>query len=215
METTFQTNLRKLKHPATIGIDNEGKPIILNSDGSVKIEIVIPGVDINTQVTCMCSCYTGVRIVNVWESSIIAGIVYEVSRVFTGVGNGASAEMIIRCPAASNILAHININADCEIAYSIVESPAVSVAGTQLIAYNLNRSSENLATALIYHTPTTTGGTSISSGVDGSGKNVNAGTALGARVFKAGTDYLIRATNRSGNNDRDMSINVEFTERAA
>jgi len=211
----FQENLRKLKHPAYIGIDNEGIPVKLNNDGSMNIQIVIPGIDIENQVSCACSCYASVKTVDAWESAIVAGAVHEASRVFTGIANNASAEMLIRCVTGFNMLAHININADCEIIYSIIENPIVSNTGTRITTYNLNRSSANNANALIYYTPTTTGGMTIVNGMDGNGKDVSAGTAIGARILKAGNDYIIRATNHSGNPNRDMSIRLEFMEKAA
>ena len=100
----------------------------------------------------------------------------------------------------------------------IYEAPTISDVGTALVAANHRRSSSNVTTAIITHTPTVTlvgtqfNGTFYIPG--GAGGKAIGGEAVGfdsELILAPNTDYLYRLTNISGQ-AREAAMHATFYE---
>lgn len=122
------------------------------------------------------------------------------------LGNGAARNYIIISPD-STVEPHVVFNVISESETDIVEYETVTYAapGTGIAAINRNRRSSNVATTLIYHTPTspvTTSATTIRTIHWGSGRGVG-GDGRGSYEFilKRNTAYMVTVTNATSSNN--------------
>ncbi len=122
--------------------------------------------------------------------------------------------VLIKAPNTSircHLVAHVSVSAASSL--SVISGPTVSGAGTSVTAYNADRNSSTAATAVVTHTPTTSGGTTIATyqlgaNVDNAFGSLN---DTGMRLILAqNTYYEFKVTTQA--DGTKVSINLEWYE---
>lgn len=143
--------------------------------------------------------FVGIDIAHHW---IHNGHAFFASNLWATVADDASTELLIQVAIGMHTLYEIAAGGDFDV--EVFENPTFSAAGSAVGIFNRNRFSSKESGNIITHTPTITDdGTSM--GVKllpgGAGGNAGGGQDGGFDreiILKAGNDYLIRSTNRSG-----------------
>jgi hypothetical protein len=159
------------------------------------------------------------KIIDISHQAVHDGSSYSTEHEFTGVGAGATAEMLIVVSANEALHFDYRLSAENDCRIEIFEAPTAT-PGTAKTIYNQNRSSTNTTDATITHTPTgvTAGSTvihrriffgSFSSG----GVSANSGSSARAPeiILKKSTSYLVRLTNNAGT-AQDFHIELSYYE---
>ena len=150
------------------------------------------------------------------HSEIHEGETYICSHFYSQVADDANADL--RITLGSNKELHITITVavagDGEIL--LYEGTTYTVAGTDVVIYNRDRTSSNSSDPTCRHTPTTDVlGTELFHGYapGGTKKEAIGSVRRTAQewIFQKSEDYLVRFTNRSGG-PIDVSIEVEYYE---
>ena len=147
------------------------------------------------------------RTITLSHSKVHRGRFFTLSKIFTGIGNNASVEFLIRVGSQYSHHAVCNVAAGGDADIELYEGPTVSAEGTPIAAINNNRFSSIVADGTYFHTPTLGGdgtllmqdfipggGPFLSGGGSDTGL-VRSGTEF---IMKTNTDYLLRGINRSG-----------------
>lgn len=151
------------------------------------------------------------------HSKVHTGEFYSVGFYDNSVGNTASIEVLI-VTGATTVHLYILAAAGGAAELRMFEDAITSADGTVLTPYNINRTSANVPTAVVTHTPTlTSDGTQLDSteffpggtGPKSPGGLENAGVE--SLVLKASSKYLFRMTNISGNT-HEMNLKYGFYE---
>lgn len=144
---------------------------------------------------------------------------YTAEHEFTGIGAGATAEILIEVGSNKTLHFDYRLSAENDCRIEIFEAPTAT-PGTALTAYNQARYSSNTSDATLTHTPTgvTAGSTRIHRRIfygslfsGGIGGNGGASARAPEIVLKKDTDYLIRLTNNAGV-AQDMHIELGWYE---
>jgi hypothetical protein len=122
------------------------------------------------------------------------------------VGNNAAVDMLFRTgDVADHTIFEVAVGGQSTV--QLWESPTISVTGTAVPSWNMNREITRTANTLIYHTPTitATGAITLVNRIIPAG--ATAQTRVGGQsskgvewVLAPETDYLLRITNTSGGN---------------
>lgn len=121
---------------------------------------------------------------------------------FGSVGSSATATLYVKTSPTQSI--HLRIHADMvgDFLLAIIEEPSVTVPGTVVPVYNMNRIvGDGGFNGEVRHTTTFTGGTNFyPEHIAGGSGGQAAGTEQEAfeQILKANTEYVIRLTNNSG-----------------
>ena len=139
-----------------------------------------------------------------WEHyQIHAGNTFTVLEV-TDLGNGAVRDILGVTPDTTE-WAHLvwEIEHELETSIQFYQDTTYSDNGTAISSINRNGNSTNIATTLVYHSPTITNvGTLIGTIQQGSGKKAGGSDRLANEfILKQNTAYLIRITNLTANNN--------------
>ena len=139
-----------------------------------------------------------------WEHyQIHEGKTFTVLEV-TDLGNGAVRDILGVTPDTTE-WAHLvwEIEHELETSIQFYQDTTYSDNGTAISSINRNGNSTNIATTLVYHSPTITNvGTLIGTIQQGSGKKAGGSDRLANEfILKQNTAYLIRITNLTANNN--------------
>ncbi len=139
-----------------------------------------------------------------WEHyQIHAGNTFTILEV-TDLGNGAVRDILVVSPDTAE-WAHLvwEIEHELETSIQFYRGTTYTDNGTAIVAFNRNGNSTNVATTLVYHTPTITNvGTLTGAIQQGSGKKAGGSDRLANEfILKQDTAYLIRITNLTANNN--------------
>jgi hypothetical protein len=119
---------------------------------------------------------------------------------FTTLANAAVYDILF-VTADTNKYAHMifEIGTQGESMFSYYEGVTASTNGTALVTYDRNRTTDNAANTLFFHTPTVTDlGVVIGAGIFGSGNKAGGSTRDSSEfVLKPNTKYLMRVTNNT------------------
>jgi len=157
-----------------------------------------------------------VKTIETEHAEIHEGETYICSHFYSLVADDANADL--RITSGSNKELHITITV--AVAGNgetlIYEGTTYTVAGTNVVIYNRDRTSSNSSDATCRHTPTANVlGTELFHGYAPGGEKKEAIGSVRKTaqewIFKKSEDYLIRFTNRSGG-AIDVSIEVEWYE---
>lgn len=165
-----------------------------------KVELAGPGID-------TLSGFPG--IISSVHAHAHRGKVFHMAVKQTGLADTASAEFLIRVPAAIYPHVHrfrVNLSAgDVDIVQ--YEGATITAPGTPVSTFNTNRNSSNVPSTLIYGAPTVgADGTeihrmwtpSMGTGIGQSQVGISDAEAGEEWILKPSTDYLMRITNNSG-----------------
>lgn len=137
------------------------------------------------------------------------GFMFTVLEV-TDLTNGAVRDLLVVSPNTTT-WAHLvwEIEHELETSIQFYYDTTYSAIGTEVGSYNRNGNSPNVATTLVYHTPTITDvGTLIATIQQGDGKKAGGADRLSNEfVLKQNTVYLVRITNLTASNNL---ISVKF-----
>ena len=143
------------------------------------------------------------------------GNVYSISKLFTGIANGNSVMVLIKCHADFTINGYATMASEGAWHVSKYETPTITADGTALSAINTNRSSANTVNSTFFHTPTiSANGTLLSEKLIGSSRESPGSGEFNRWHLKKGLNYLIVMTNASGLAS-DASIRLLVEEEAA
>lgn len=135
---------------------------------------------------------------------IHAGYAFEVS-YSASLANGASFNVLMVVPATKTGHTRFNFSGAGQGSLKLFEAPTYSAAGTANPGVQRNRTKASLTPNItVTHTPTLTGdGTLLFTRYNGgsTGGNASGGAMTPDQewVLNAGTAYLVRVTNSSGN----------------
>ena len=134
---------------------------------------------------------------------IHAGNTFTVLEV-TDLGNGAVRDILVVSPATTE-WAHLvwEIEHELETKIQFYRDTTYTDSGTAITSFNRNGNSSNVATTLVYHSPTITNvGTLVGTIQQGDGKKAGGSDRLANEfILKQNAAYLIRITNLTVNND--------------
>lgn len=147
-------------------------------------------------------------------SGILSTIEYEHQRIHEGemftvlevtdLGNGATRDILVVSPDTVK-WTHIvwEIEHELETTIQFYQGTTYSAIGTAVSSYNRNGNSNNVATTLVYHTPTITDvGTLIGTIQQGDGKKAGGSDRLSNEfILKRNCAYLVRVTNLTASNN--------------
>lgn len=131
------------------------------------------------------------------------GLTFTVMEV-TDLGNGGVREVLVVSPNTTT-WAHLvwEIEHELETSIQFYRDTTYTFNGTAIDSFNRHGNSPNVATTLVYHTPTITNvGTLIGMIQQGNGKKAGGSDRLANEfILKQDTAYLIRITNLTANNN--------------
>lgn len=142
--------------------------------------------------------------IDVVHHEVHEGETWVASRFVLSLANNASIDLYLTTGALWPHLSWIALmGGDGEMQF--YAAPTISVVGTLMARPNLNRGSSRASTLIPYHTPTiTNNGTLLLNDALPGGRGPQAGGGLARSntewILAAGTNYLMRFYNRSGNN---------------
>lgn len=148
------------------------------------------------------------------------GFAYTVSHLFSAVGAGADAELLIDLGA---LQAHTAISFACqqEATVRLYEDPTIGANGTELTPVNLHRESARASLTTTYHTPTINADGDLMKIVKVPGSSGQGPISLGSAgdsalrgtefIFAKNEDYYIKITN-DASEAQDISLGVVFYE---
>jgi len=144
------------------------------------------------------------------------GTMYAAGYHDMAVADNASIELLIQIDASlhAHTLMSVAVGGDSE-AY-LFEGTTFSNAGTSITPTNKNRTSANVASTTVSHSPTLTlDGTQIAAGLIPGGTKAQSGGGTGSSfaewLLENSETYLIRLTNRAGNS-QPLGIVIDFYE---
>ena len=166
-------------NPEVIIVDEDGDPVII--DAASRVIIVI----------------------EYEHYQIHAGNTFTVLEV-TDLGNMAIRDILVVSPDTTQ-WAHLvwEIEHELETSLHFYRDTTYTDKGTSISSFNRNGNSTNVATTLIYHTPTIANvGTLVGTIQQGNGKKAGGSDRLANEfILKQNTAYLIRISNLTVNNN--------------
>ena len=122
----------------------------------------------------------------------------------TDLTNGAVRDLVVVAPDTTR-WTHLvwEIEHELETSIQFYKDTTYSDAGTTITSFNRNGNSANIATTLVYHTPTITDvGTLVGTIQQGDGKKAGGSDRLSNEfILKRNTSYLVRITNLTASNN--------------
>lgn len=178
---------------------DDSDPIDVEFDGSQPVEVVDEDGDIITIDEA-----SGVIVTIEYEHyQIHRGNTFTVLEV-TDLGNMAIRDILVVSPNSTQ-WAHLvwEIEHELETSIHFYRNTTYTDNGTPILSFNRNGNSTNVATTLVYHTPTVTdNGTLVGTIQQGNGKKAGGSDRLANEfILKQNTAYLIRISNLTANNN--------------
>jgi hypothetical protein len=135
-------------------------------------------------------------------------VYYTAQDYATGIGNGATRDILITTPTTLSVHWRANF-ATISGSYTLYEAPTTSANGTAITPRNRDRNSSNTATTAIYSGPTVTGvGTLLLvAPIVNASKGIDIFSSDDIIILKANTKYLIRFVSTAGSNISSVIMN--------
>jgi len=160
----------------------------------------------------------GVVSIPISENKINKGYIFSATKLFTGITDASSVEMIgITGDNPARLLTLVKASGEMEIEYE--KGTTFTDKGTSVTSVNRNETSDNTSGVNIYHTPTidTSGTVFAEDLIPGGGqKNASIGgeSSMDFRyVVESNSTHLLRVTNSSGA-DQKIFIKFIWTEKS-
>ncbi len=193
-------NSGQLQSPFVIPLTEDDTGTFTNVSDGNPLPVDIP--------TAMDTFTGAVGVINEPHLMVHRGNVFHVSGKITALANGASHDFLVAVPAAT--FPHFNAvrmhYGGGNVDLLVYENPTVTVPGSVLSSFNVNRNSSNTPDTVITSAPTTSAvGTLLAThwapptaagvGLSADGVSITQGEEW---VLAQNEDYLVRITNNSG-----------------
>ena len=226
-----QTGQTQRDEHATIGGVDGKKVFVMDNAANQIVDFVNPTANITVEQgdnPWVSSITDGTNDLYIWGSggiTVIKAVHYRIkeskewlgSYCWTAVDNAINVYLHIK---TGNKTCHGtgSVSSDGKCNISLYGSPSIESDGTDLVEYCMNREVDAIPTTTLFSTPSVAAdGTKLECGILGqAGKKTVAGGAIeGAYwLLDHNSDYLIKATNDSGNAS-DIVIKYQWHEHVA
>lgn len=146
------------------------------------------------------------------------GNAYDVGNIFIGTfADATNFDLLVRVQPNEQLHMAITAQVEARATVSFIDSPTVTAVGTAVTPRNLNRHFSDSSSHLWYHSPTHSGGTTLTPQLIPAGDFNKGGGLSGVFVEhnfvpkdNAQTDYVVRVTNISGGNVTHAAIYILY-----
>jgi len=164
----------------------------------------------------ICSLSDGLIVTDNMRVFVNKGVLYTASYLFNNVAPDDYALMRVKVGSNKNLELDFSVETDSKCYVYVYEGSTFSADGTEITAYNHNRTSTNTTDAKVYVNPVVdTYGTNLRVGLIGtSGKFTESSGSMNTgnfRILKKDTEYLIAVQNKDSSN-KNIVIRVTYAE---
>jgi len=177
----------------------EEEPVYVAISGTPEVMVV----DSNSNIINIDEATRAITTIEYEHHEIHDGRMFTILEV-TDLGNMAIRDILVVTPDTTR-WAHLvwEIEHELETSINFYRDTTYTDNGTPIISFNRNGNSTNVATTLVYHTPTITDvGTLVGTIQQGAGKKAGGSDRQSNEfILKQNTAYLVRISNLTVNNN--------------